>query len=74
MPQTISGARDTTLYMRVAEPEENVRIKIGDIMTKGVRAVKPSEMLKIELTDTHLKKLEEGTGELVINCEKRGGK
>ena len=74
VPQTISGRRDTTLYMRVNEPEETVRIKVGDIMTKGVRAVKPSEMLKIELSAEKLGKLREGTKEITVDCEKRGGK
>lgn len=74
VPQTISGQRDATLYMRVTEPEEMVRIKVGDIMTKGIRAVKPSEMLKIELSAETLKKLKEGTKEIIVDCEKRGGK
>lgn len=74
VPQTITGQKDTTLYMRVTEPEETVRIRVGDILTKGVRAVKPSEMLKIELSAEKLKKLGEGTQELVVDCEKRGGK
>jgi hypothetical protein len=60
--------------MRVTEPEEMVRIKVGDILTKGVRAVKPSEMLKIELPAETLKKLKEETKEIVVDCEKRGGK
>jgi len=43
-------------------------------MTKGLRVVKPSEMLKIELSAEVLKKLKEGTKEIVVDCEKRGGK
>ena len=74
VPQTISGQREATLYMRVSEPEEMVRIKVGDIMTKGVRVVKPSEMLKIELSAEVLKKLKDGTKEIIVDCEKRGGK
>jgi NADPH-dependent 2,4-dienoyl-CoA reductase/sulfur reductase-like enzyme len=74
VPQIISGKSPTTLYMRVNDPEEMVRIKIGDIMTKAIRAVKPSEMLKIELSDEILKKLKKGTKEITVDCEKRGGK
>ncbi|MBN1383094.1 MAG: FAD-dependent oxidoreductase [Deltaproteobacteria bacterium] len=74
VPQTISGRKDTTLYMRVSEPEETVRIKVGNITTKGMRAVKPSEMLKIELSADKLEKLKEGTQEIIVDCEKRGGK
>jgi NADPH-dependent 2,4-dienoyl-CoA reductase/sulfur reductase-like enzyme len=73
VPHTISGQREVTLYMRVNEPEEMVRIKAGDIMSKALRVVKPSEMLKIELSIEQLKKLKEGTKEIVVDCEKRGG-
>ena len=74
VPHTISGERDVTLYMRVNEPQEGIRLKIGDVMSKALRVVKPSEMLKIELSIEQLKKLKEGTREIVVDCEKRGGK
>jgi len=72
VPQTITGKSEVTLYMRVNQPEEAVRIRVGDIMAKTFRAVKPSEMLKLDLSLAQLKKLKEGTKEIVINCEKRG--
>jgi len=71
VPQTISGQSEVTLYMRVSEMEENVHLQIGDLIIKGLRVVKPSEMLKIELSSEHLKRIKEGTTEIVINCEKR---
>lgn len=77
VPQTISGERDVTLYMRVKEPEELVRVKVGDIMSETLRVVKPSEMQKLELSADQLKKLKEGTKEITIACEKlerKGGK
>jgi NADPH-dependent 2,4-dienoyl-CoA reductase/sulfur reductase-like enzyme len=72
VPHTVSCEKDVSLYMRVNEPEENVRIKVGSIMTKAVRAVKPGEMLKLELSQAQLNKLKEGTAEIVVDCEKRG--
>jgi NADPH-dependent 2,4-dienoyl-CoA reductase/sulfur reductase-like enzyme len=72
VPHTISGKRDVTLYMRVDQPEETVRIKVGDLMTKALRAVKPSEMLKIDLSTEQLKKLGKETKQIVVECEKRG--
>ena len=74
VPHTISGKREVTLYMRVNEPEEDVRLKVGTIVTKALRAVKPAEMLKLELSSAQLSKLGEGTTEIVIDCEKRGGR
>jgi len=74
VPHTISGRREVTLYMRVNEPEEDVRLKVGTVVTKALRAVKPSEMLKLELSSAQLGKLQEGTTEIVIDCENRGGR
>ncbi len=74
VPQTISGQNKVTLYMRVNDMEEGVRLKIGNIMSKGLRVVKPSEMLKVELTPEQLEKLKEGTSEITVDCERRGGK
>jgi pyruvate/2-oxoglutarate dehydrogenase complex dihydrolipoamide dehydrogenase (E3) component len=68
VPQTISGRSEVTLYMRVSEMEENVRLQVGDVTSKGLRVVKPSEMLKIELSP---EKIKEGTNEIVVNCERR---
>ena len=72
VPHTVSGEKEVSLYMRVNEPEEDVRLKVGSIMTKTVRAVKPGEMLKLELSQAQLSKLKEGTAEIVVDCEERG--
>jgi len=74
VPHTVTGERYVTLYMRVNEPEEMVRLRVGNVMTKAFMVVKPSEMLKIDLTLSQLSKLKEGTKELTVDCEKRGGK
>ena len=72
VPHTISGRREVTLYLRVSEPEEDIRLKVGGIMTKAMRVVKPGEMLKVELSRAQLGKLKEGITEVVVDCEKRG--
>jgi hypothetical protein len=51
--------------------EEGVRLKIGNIMSKGLRVVKPSEMLKVELTPEQFEKLKEGASEIIVDCERR---
>lgn len=73
VPQLISGLRDVTLYMRVREPEQNVRINVGGIMRRSLRVVKPSVMIKLPLSAGQLKKLEKGTREIIVECEKRNG-
>ena len=72
VPHTIGTEREVTLSMRVREPGEKVRLRIGDILTKSLRVVKPSEMLKVNLTLEQLGKIEERTNEVEVSCEKRG--
>jgi len=71
VPQTISGKDEVVLYMRVNEMEEGVHLQIGDLMSRGLKVVKPSEMLKIELSQEQLNKIKAGTNELVVDCDKR---
>lgn len=71
VPYTISGENETTLYIRVAEPADKVRFTVGDIYQKPLRAVSPSEMLKVKLTRNELAKIGSNIKELVISCEQR---
>jgi hypothetical protein len=72
IPHTIGTEKEVTLSMRVREPGEKMRLRIGDILTKSLRVVKPSEMLKVNLTIEQLSKIEERTDEIEVYCEKRG--
>jgi thioredoxin reductase len=71
VPQTISAQRDVTLYARVKDMEENVTLKVGDILSKSLRVVKPGEMLKIDLSHSQLRQLKEDAVELSIEGAKR---
>lgn len=71
VPHSISGEEEVTLYIRVSEPEENVRLKIGNVLTKSLRVVKPSEMLKIDLPSKKVEAIREGPDELLLSCERR---
>jgi NADPH-dependent 2,4-dienoyl-CoA reductase/sulfur reductase-like enzyme len=71
IPQSISGQKKVTLQMRVKEPAESTEMQVGDILKKSFRAVAPSEMVTLDLTGEHFKKIKEGTTELTINCKKR---
>lgn len=70
VPQTISGLDSVTLYMRANTMEENVRLRVGNILTRALRVVKPSEMLKIDISKEQLKEVE-GINEITISCDKR---
>lgn len=71
VPESITGEREVTLYLRVNKPEEKVELRIGDIYRKFFRAVIPSEMLKVSLSNKEFKKLKKETEELVVNCERK---
>lgn len=71
VPHTIMGEKEVTLRMRVKEPREKVTLKIGDLLTKPLRVVKPGEMVSVRLSTEQLDKIAEQTTELVISCEKR---
>jgi NADPH-dependent 2,4-dienoyl-CoA reductase/sulfur reductase-like enzyme len=71
VPQTISAQRDVTLYARVKDMEENVILKVGDILSKSLRVVKPGEMLKIDLSLSQLRQLKDDAVELSIESAKR---
>lgn len=49
VPHTICAQKETTISLRVREPAEKVTVIIGNVLTKSMRVVKPSEMLKINL-------------------------
>ena len=71
VPNSISGEQEVTLYMRVVEPADKVEIRVGHIQKKPLRAVRPSEMLKVRLSNDELKKLDSLEKEILISCERK---
>jgi len=70
VPQQINtetNAETAVLYARVKEPAENVLITVGDIFKRRFRAVKPSEMVRIELPTEELRKTSEDTVTLSVS-------
>ena len=72
VPHTICAEKGVDISLRVKVPAEKVTIRIGDIATKSLRVVKPSEMLKIGLTTEQLGKIEGKVSEVEVSCRKRG--
>jgi NADPH-dependent 2,4-dienoyl-CoA reductase/sulfur reductase-like enzyme len=71
VPHIIGTEKEVTLSMRVREPGEKMRLRIGNISTQSLRVVKPSEMLKVNLTVEQLDRLKEEANEVEVVCEKR---
>lgn len=72
IPQMITGQREVAIRLRVKEPEKDVILKVGELMTKRLKVVKPSEMLHLILSEKHLKRIKKGTAQLVVSCQKEG--
>jgi NADPH-dependent 2,4-dienoyl-CoA reductase/sulfur reductase-like enzyme len=70
IPQTITGQREVAIRLRVKEPEKDVILKVGELMTKRLKVVKPSEMLHLALSEKQLKGIKKGTTQLVVSCQK----
>ncbi len=67
VPQEISGKESATLFMRVAQPGLSASIRVGKILQKRFRSVRPSEMITLELEAGRLR--DAGIGdELVVDC------
>jgi NADPH-dependent 2,4-dienoyl-CoA reductase/sulfur reductase-like enzyme len=72
VPQTIVAGEDVTLSLRVKEPVEKVKLEVGKIFTRGYRVVKPSQMVKLDLTTKEWQKLEGEVTELEVSCRPGG--
>jgi thioredoxin reductase len=71
VPRYISGKDDITLHMRVEQPGLGATVKVGSVVTKRYRSVRPSEMVTIDVKGQRLK--EAGMSrELVIDCDIKG--
>jgi hypothetical protein len=45
---------------------------VGNLLTRAFLAVKPSQMIKLELTSKEWQKLENNVEDLEVNCESGG--
>ena len=68
VPQTVAAGDNVTLSLRVKEPAEKVRIRVGNILTRAFLAVKPSQMIKLDLTSKEWQKMQNETMYLEVSC------
>lgn len=63
VPQHLNAVEGegATLYMRVTKPVEQATMQLsGDVLTKKFTKIKPSEMIKLELTAEQVAKVKDG--------------
>jgi NADPH-dependent 2,4-dienoyl-CoA reductase/sulfur reductase-like enzyme len=71
VPQIVNFGDDFTLSLRVKDPAENVRLKVGDIFSKNLRVVRPGQIEQITITAEDWNKMKCDADNLVIDCESR---
>jgi NADPH-dependent 2,4-dienoyl-CoA reductase/sulfur reductase-like enzyme len=71
VPQTVSFGDEVTVSLRVMEPAEKVRLKVGNIISKPFRVVKPSQMVRIAITAKDWQNTDKEFSECVVSCENR---
>jgi len=71
VPQVVSIGDDVTLSVRVREPAENVRLKVGNIINQSLRVVKPSQIVPVIVTAEDWSKINGVVYEMLISCESR---
>jgi len=69
VPQIISGQKPLTLFSRVKKPAFNAKIIVGEGISIHKRAVKPPEIVTIELTSESLKNLSAKRKVLTVKME-----
>lgn len=71
VPQNVTFGEEVTLCLRVKEPAEKVRLSVGAMASKGLRAVKPSEMVKLTISCEQWERVNGDISEIVVSCESR---
>lgn len=67
VPQIVNLGEGFTLSLRVKEPAENVRLKVGDIYSKNLRVIKPSQMVQVDIPDKNWTKISQPIDKMLIN-------
>lgn len=72
VPQTVFAGQDAILSLRVKEPAERVRLEVGGILSKGFRAVRPGQMVRVAISRKEWQKMSGEVRELVVSCTQGG--
>jgi NADPH-dependent 2,4-dienoyl-CoA reductase/sulfur reductase-like enzyme len=68
IPQTVVAGENVILSLRVKEPAEKAELRVGNILTRALTVVKPSQMIKLKLTSKEWQKMKDEVKELEVTC------
>ena len=74
VPQVVNVGDGFTLSLRAKEPAENVVLKVGDILNKKLRVVKPSQMIQVDVTAENWYKTSGDTSEMPVTLDSRSSR
>jgi NADPH-dependent 2,4-dienoyl-CoA reductase/sulfur reductase-like enzyme len=74
IPQIIQAGDAFTLSLRVKEPAENVRLRVGEIFSKNLRVVKPSQMIQVDITAEDWHKISGDVSEISVTLDSRSSR
>ena len=69
VPQTVSGQRPVTFYIRVRHPMEKLTLRIGDVFEKKFAYARPSEMVRVRLPKKVFSEMKPAPTRLIVSCE-----
>jgi NADPH-dependent 2,4-dienoyl-CoA reductase/sulfur reductase-like enzyme len=69
VPQMVTFGEEVVISIRAREPAEKIHIRVGDIVDKYFRIIKPSQMVRLELPSSAWAKMKNQQHELVVSCD-----
>jgi len=66
VPQVVNLGEGFTLSLRVKEPAENTKLMVGDIYSKNLRVIKPSQMIRVDIPDKNWIKISKPIDKMLV--------
>ncbi|MBN2061185.1 MAG: FAD-dependent oxidoreductase [Deltaproteobacteria bacterium] len=72
VPQKVTIGEAVTISTRALKPMERVYVRVGNMMKKYFRVLKPSQLVRLDVSSAEWKKLDAGPDQITISCESKG--
>lgn len=71
VPQVVAMGEDVIISTRAMKPLERARIRVGSILKKDFRVLKPSQLVRLAVSSSEWQRLNISTDEIIVSCESR---
>lgn len=69
VPQMVTFGEEVVISIRAREPAEKIHIRVGNIVKKYFRIIKPSQMVRLEISSSAWTKMNYEQHELIVSCD-----